>query len=71
MASASPTASMAVELEVGARLSGHASRGTFTSTWMSASRARVERGLPVRETIRAPIRFRLGRSRETSSVSPL
>jgi hypothetical protein len=41
-ASASPIASEAVVLEVGASASGQASAGTLTSRWMSASRARVD-----------------------------
>ena len=47
MASASPIASVAVVLAVGARFSGQASSATLTSRCTAASRASVEAGLPV------------------------
>ena len=69
-ASASPIASAAVVLAVGARLSGQASAGTLTSRCTSASRASVEAGLPVMAMRRASIRLKSGRMVSSSTVSP-
>jgi len=71
MARASPRTSIVVELEVGARLRGQASRFTLTSSWMSALRARVDLGWPVRAMMWVALRFKLGRIRKSSSDSPL
>ena len=70
MARASPAASAAVVLDVGARFIGHASSGTLTSSTTSHWRASVETGLPVRRTIGTPSRLRGGKIARTSSVSP-
>ena len=48
-ASASPIASVAVVLAVGARFSGQASSATLTSRCTSAAFASVDSGLPVIE----------------------
>ena len=70
MASASPSASAAVVLAVGARLCGQASRATLPSSTMSASRASVEAVLPVSAIIRVPRRRSTGRMASSSSDSP-
>ena len=69
-ASASPMASEAVVLEVGARCSGQASAGTLTSRCTAAAVARVEPGRPVIETRALPWRLSTGSSCSTSSDSP-
>ena len=70
MASASPMASAAVVLEVGARFMGQASSVTPTSTTTSAWRASVEAGVPVRRISGMPSRLIAGSTASTSSVSP-
>ena len=69
-ASASPIASVAVVLAVGARLSGQASSATLTSRWTLAARARFDFGLPVIAMTGTPRRDRCGISSSTSAVSP-
>ena len=71
MASASPSASAAVVLAVGARLSGQASPSMPQLSDTSAARASVERGSPVIAISGAPMRRIDSSSRITSSVSPL
>ena len=61
-ASASPIASAAVVLEVGARPSGQASAGTLTSRCTSASRASVDCGRPVIAISVLPWRLSTGSS---------
>ena len=70
MASASPIASAAVVLAVGARPSGQASCSTLTSMFTSASLARRELSLPVSVTKGIPRRLMIGRIVRISSVSP-
>ena len=55
-ASASPIASVAVVLAVGARLSGQASSATLTSRWTVAARARFDFALPVMAMMGTPRR---------------
>jgi hypothetical protein len=69
-ASASPIASAAVVLLVGARSSGQASAGTLTSRCTSPSRASVEPGRPVIVTSLLPWRLSTGSSISSSSDSP-
>ena len=69
-ASASPIASEAVVLEVGARASGQASWSTFTSRCTSAALARLDWGRPVIEIRGLPWRLSTGSSISTSSDSP-
>jgi hypothetical protein len=70
MARASPMASAAVVLDVGARFIGQASSATPTSRITSACRASVEVGLPVRRMSCTPSRLMAGSTARTSSVSP-
>ncbi len=70
-ASASPSASCAVVLAVGARLSGQASFSTPLSSTTSAWRARVDCGWPVMATSDAPRRRTSGTTTFSSSLSPL
>ena len=69
-ARASPITNVAVVLEVGANPNGQASCETFTHTWVSASLASVESGLPVMAMSFAPIRLSTGIMASTSPVSP-
>ncbi len=69
-ASASPMASIAVVLAVGARLSGQASSGTVTSKATVALRASVEARLPVRVMSGVARRFRCGSRNTSSGLSP-
>ncbi len=69
-ASASPIASVAVVLAVGARFSGQASCSTETSRCTSADLASVEPGRPVIDTSGTPMRLISGRIVSTSAVSP-
>ena len=69
-ASASPSASWAVVLAVGARLSGQASFSTPLSSTMSACRASVDFNAPVIATIGTPSRLSTGRITVISSLSP-
>ena len=69
-ASASPIASAAVVLAVGARLSGQASSGTLTSSTAAAASARFELGAPVIVRRGTPRRFKCGTSSSSSGVSP-
>ncbi len=62
--------SMAVEDEVGARLSGQASFSTEVSRVTSLKRERVEAGLPVRAMIFTSKRLMKGRRSRSSRVSP-
>ncbi len=71
IANASPSASAAVVLAVGMRLSGHASSDTRQSSATSAAVARVDDGAPVRTMRRAPSRLMVSIRRSSSSVSPL
>ena len=71
MASASPSASITVVLEVGARFSGHASCSMFTSRSRCAFCARVDFGSPHMAMILTWNRAIAGRIRSNSSVSPL
>ena len=70
IASASPSASVAVVLAVGARPSGQASASTAASRCTSAACASDDCSLPVSATILAPWRLRCGVSSTSSSVSP-
>ena len=70
-ASASPTASMAVVLVLGARPSEQASLSGPRSIVTVAARPSVLVRLPVTATIGTPNSFSEGSSRTTSSVSPL
>ena len=67
---ASPMASAAEVLAVGASPSGQASCSTLTSMFTSASRAMRERSLPVRVMSGTPRRLISGRMVRISSVSP-
>src|SRR5438067_1228950 len=71
IASASPIASAAVVLAVGARFIGQASSATLQSSATSAACARLEEGTPVIAMSRAPSRRIVSSSRRISSVSPL
>ena len=71
IASASPIASIAVVLDVGARPTGHASSTVPTG---SATSATCASGVPAEHVTAisaAPIFFRIGTRRITSSVLPL
>ena len=70
MASASPSASAALVLAVGARPSGQASTSTAASRCTSAACASDEFSLPVSATIAAPWRLTCGVRNTSSSVSP-
>ena len=63
--------SSAVVVAVGARLKGHASRGTGIGTTRSETSARRESALPVMATISTPRRWTAGSTASSSSVSPL
>ncbi len=69
-ANASPIASVAVVLAVGARFNGQASSATLTSSVTFAARPRVESVLPTRTMSGTASRFRCGSSRTSSGVSP-
>ena len=69
-ASASPSASAAVVLAVGARLSGQASSRTRASRCTSASRASADSALPVMAISLAPRRFTSGTMSSSSSLPP-
>ena len=69
-AKASPIASAAVVLAVGAKLSGHASFSTRTLRCESAKTAKEESGLPVRAISLAPVRLIIGTIAVSSLVSP-
>src|SRR5471032_2694924 len=69
-ASASPSASVTVVDAVGARFSVQASLATDTSRCTSASRARLELGLPVIEIRVLPMRLTTGRMAINSALSP-
>ena len=71
IARASPRASAAVVLAVGARFSGHASSSTRQSRVTSAARPSALAGAPVTAMSRAPIRLSVSRRRRISGVSPL
>ncbi len=71
MASASPMASAAVELDVGARPKGQASFSTDTSMTMSLFWASVEESTPVKEMMGAPMCFTELMMGINSRVSPL
>ncbi len=70
MASASPSASVAVVLAVGARSRGHASFSTPASRCTSASLASVDPARPVMATTFVPRRLMSGRIFAISSDSP-
>ena len=70
MAKASPIASMAVVLAVGARLKGHASLGTWTLRTQSLYRAIGDRGEPVRLMILTEKRLIAGNRFSSSSDAP-
>ena len=70
-ASASPMASWAVVLAVGARLCGQASFSTEASSTTSAWRPRVDCGRPVSATRGTPMRLMSGSNTVSSSLSPL
>ena len=70
-ANASPMASCAVVLAVGARLSGQASLSTPLSRAMSACRASDDAGLPLMAISGAPMRLSTGKMATSSSDSPL
>src|SRR5450830_550217 len=67
---ASPSASVTVVDAVGARFIGQASLATDTSRWTSASRARLDSGLPVIEMTTPPMRLTTGRIAISSALSP-
>src|SRR5688572_24697523 len=69
-ARASPSASAAVVLAVGARLCGQASCATAASRCTSASRASADSGLPVSAISLAPRRFTSGTICSSSSLAP-
>src|SRR6267378_1979034 len=70
-ARASPSASAAVVLAVGARVSGHASSLTVASRTTLAWRARTESGAPVTAMMGTPSRFSCSTRPNSSSVEPL
>ncbi len=70
-ASASPKASCAVVLAVGARLSGQASLSTLLSSVTPECRASVDCRPPVMATSGTPRRLSTGRMAVSSSLSPL
>ncbi len=70
-ARASPMASWAVVLAVGARFRGQASRSTLQSSTRSAWRARVDCSPPVSAMRGAPRRLSTGRMAVSSPLSPL
>ena len=71
MAIASPRTNIAVVLEVGARLSGHASLSTLVSRIMSLFHAREELSLPVMLIMVILNRRSAGKRSRISLVSPL
>ena len=70
-ARASPSASAAVVLAVGARVSGHASSLTAASSTTLAWRASTESGAPVTAMMGTPRRFSCPTRSNSSSVEPL
>ncbi len=68
MANASPIASAAVVLLVGARFSGHASFFTLTVMWWLEYFAKSESGLPVMEMRGTFMCSTMGMKRSNSSV---